>query len=88
MAAAVPIVEIADDGDALRIRRPDGEVKALGAVMLERMRAHLVEQPQMRALADVIVVHRPEHRAEAVGIGDRPFAAAIAGAVAHRLDAS
>ncbi len=28
MAAAVPVVEIADHGDAARVRRPDGEMHA------------------------------------------------------------
>jgi hypothetical protein len=32
------------------------------------MGAQLVEQPEMRAFADIVVVHRPEHRPEAVGI--------------------
>ena len=35
VAPAVPVVEIADDGDAPGIRRPDGEMEAFGAVMLD-----------------------------------------------------
>ena len=46
--------------------------------MVDQMRAELVEQPQMRAFGDVIVVHRPEHRAEGIGIGHPPVAAGIA----------
>ena len=41
VAAAVPGVEVADDADALRIRRPDGEGDALDAVDLAQMRAEL-----------------------------------------------
>ena len=55
------------------------------ALELHRMGAELVEQPQMGAFADVVVVHRPEHRAEAVGIEDVPLAAVIAGVIADRL---
>lgn len=49
------------------------------------MRAHLVEEAKVRALADIVVVHRPEHGAEAVGIDDGPLAAVVAGAVADGL---
>lgn len=86
VAAAVPIVEITDDGDALRVWRPDGEMDALGAVMLDEVGAHLVEQAQVRALAGEIIIHRSEHRTEAVGIGDGPFGIAAPGAVTHRLE--
>lgn len=65
--AAIPVVEIADDRNALSIRRPDREMKALDPFMLQRMCAHLVEQAQMRALAGKVVVHRTEDRAETIG---------------------
>ena len=39
MAAAVPVVELADNGNALRIGRPDGKAYALHAVQLGKMRA-------------------------------------------------
>ena len=69
MAAAVPGVEVADHRDAPRVRRPDGEMHAVGALVVERVRAHLVEEAEVAALADVVVVHRPEHGAEGIGVG-------------------
>ncbi len=60
-------------------------MKAVGALVLEGMGTHLVKQAQMRAFTDVVVVHRSEDRTEAVGVGDRPFAGAVAGTVADRL---
>ena len=54
--------------------------------MLDEVGAHLVEQAQVRALAGKIIVHRPEHRTEAVGVGDSPFGIAAPGAVTHRLE--
>src|SRR5690349_4677102 len=56
MAAAVPVVELADDRDAPRIRRPDGEMDAACALVLDQMGAEFVEEPQMRALRDVVIV--------------------------------
>ena len=85
MAAAVPVVERPDHRDAPGIRRPDREMHAGRALMVDQVRAELVEQPEMRALGDVIVVHRAEHRPEGIGVGDPPLAAGIARAVAQRL---
>ena len=39
VAAAVPVVELADDRDAPCIRRPDGEMNAACAFVLDQMRA-------------------------------------------------
>src|SRR4051794_39030066 len=55
------------------------------AFVLDDMRAELVEQPEMRTLGDVVIVHRPEYRTERIGIGQPPVAAGIAGVVAQRL---
>src|SRR5690606_21698361 len=82
---AVPIVEGADDRDAPRVWRPHGEMHAGHALELHGMRAQLVEQAQMRALTDIVVVHRPEHGPEAVRIVDIPLAAFICGMVADGL---
>ena len=60
-------------------------MRALDALELDRMGAELVEQPQVRTFGDVVVVHRPQHRAEAVWIEHIPFAAGIASVKAHRL---
>ena len=49
------------------------------------MRAELVEEPQMRAFGDVVVVHRPEHGTEGIGIGQPPVAAGVAQVIAERL---
>ncbi len=86
IAPPVPFVEIADDGDAPGVRRPDGEMEAVDAFERHRMGAHLVEEAKVRALADIVVVHRAEDRAEAVGVRHHPLAALIAGAVADRLE--
>ena len=67
------------------VGRPHGEMHASDALELHRMRAELVEQSEVRAFVDVIVVHRPEHGTEAVGIEHVPFAAGVARVVADRL---
>ncbi|MNZ99450.1 hypothetical protein D3C78_1187760 [compost metagenome] len=85
MPSAIPIVEIADDGNTPRIGRPHGEVKTFDAFEFQRMRAHPVEEPEMRSFTDEIIVHGSENRAEAVGVGHRPFGIVAAGAVPHRL---
>ncbi len=71
--------------DPAGVRRPDREVHAVGALVMDQVRAHLVEEPQVAAFADVVVVHRPEHRAEGIGVGHPPLAAGVAGAVLERL---
>ena len=85
MAPAVPVVEIADNRNPLGVGSPDGEVEAGCALMLELMRAQLVEEPEMRALGDIVVVHRAEHRTEGIGIGQPPVAAGVARVIAKRL---
>ena len=85
VAAAVPGVEVADHRDAPRVRRPDGEVHAVGALVVEGVGAHLVEEAEMAALAHVVVVHRAEDGAEGIGVGHPPLAAGVAGAVLERL---
>ena len=83
--AAVPVVEVADDGDPPGVRRPDGEVHAADAFVLDDVGAHLVEEAAMRALGDVVVVHRTEDRAEGVGVRHPPVAAGIGGMEPERL---
>ena len=84
VAPAVPLVEIADHRDARRIGRPDGEMHTIRTFMMDRVGAELVEQSQMRALGNVIVIHRSKHGAEGIGIDERPFAGLVLGAIAHR----
>ncbi len=78
MAAAVPVVEVADHRDARGIGRPDGEMHADAPSWSIRCAPSLSKSLQMRALGDVIIVHRPEHRAEGIGVRHSPFAAGIA----------
>ncbi len=52
--AAVPVVEIADDGHAPRVGRPDDEAVAARAVDLGRARPHLLPGAQPVALAEQI----------------------------------
>jgi hypothetical protein len=78
MPAAVPFVEVAHHRDAARIGRPYREMDARCAFMVDKMGAELVEQPQMRAFGDVVVVHRTEHGPEGIGVGHPPFAAGVA----------
>ena len=58
---------------------------AIGALVRDEMRAELVEQAQMRAFSDIIVVHGPEHRTERIRVGHKPFATGVAGAVTQWL---
>ena len=51
MAPAVPVVEVADDADAAGVRRPDREVDAVDALVVDRVRAELVEEAQVGAFA-------------------------------------
>jgi hypothetical protein len=85
MAAPVPVVEIADHRNELGIGRPDREVDPARAFMLDRMRAKLVEQPEVRALVDEEIVERPQHRAERIGVRHPPFVRACGAAIRHRL---
>ncbi len=48
---AVPVVEVADDADRARVRRPDRERRAAHAVDLAHVRAELLVQPLVPALA-------------------------------------
>ena len=83
--ACVPIVEIADHRDELGIGRPDREMDAFRAFVLDHMRAELVEQPEVRALGDQEIVERPQHRAERIGVRHPPFVPCRRAAILHRL---
>ena len=74
-AAPVPLVEVADDGDAPGVRRPDGEMRSFDALMRQQMRAEPFIELLMRAFDEQIIVHRAEHRREGVRIGEGPVAA-------------
>ena len=54
--------------------------------MIDDMRTHLVEQAAMRSFGEIMIVHRAQHRAIAIGIDQRIVAAiGIARDVAQRL---
>ena len=68
--AAVPAVEVADDADALGVRRPHREVHADRRPDADAMRAELLERAVMRALAEQVQVEVAEHAAVAIRIVD------------------
>ena len=73
VAAGIPIIKVTHQCDKPRIGGPHGEVNAIRALMLDEMRAHLVEQPQMGALIDQEIIDRPQHGAKAIGVCHPPF---------------
>src|SRR5438128_1769245 len=64
----VPEVEIADHADAARIRRQHHEGYAVDAVQRRRMRAKLVVNALMGALAEQIKVEVAQDGGKAIGI--------------------
>ena len=65
VAAAIPDVEVADDADALGVRRPDGEVHAGDAVDRAQVRAEPLVAPPMRAFAEQVQVVVGQQRGKA-----------------------
>jgi len=51
MDAAIPAIEITNDADARRVRRPYRERDSVSAVDCTNMRAELIEDPIVAALA-------------------------------------
>ena len=68
MAPAVPDIEIADDAHAPRVRREYGEGDARHAIERDRMRAELVIEPEMGALAQQIEIEIGQNRRKAIGV--------------------
>ncbi len=62
MTAAVPIIEIADDADALGVRRPDGETGSGEAIDDAQLRAEFVIDAALIALAEEIQIRFAERR--------------------------
>ena len=85
VAAAVPVVPIADHGDCLRARRPEREVDAGRTFVRDDVGAHLVVEAEMVALRHQHVVNGAEYGAEAVRVGHRPFGAMSPRSVKQRL---
>ncbi len=69
MAAAVPGVEVADDGHTAGVRRPDGEAHAFDLADSHRVRAEEGVGPQVRAFAEEMQVVVVDQRAEGIGVG-------------------
>lgn len=55
--------------------------------MVHDMGAELVEQPQMRAFGNEIIIHRAKHGTKGIGVFGHPVIGAAARAVAERLAA-
>ena len=85
VAPPVPLIEVADHRDAPRIRRPDGEMHAGDALLLEDVRAQLVEEAEVRALGRVVVVQRPEDGPERIRVDQRPRPCGIGRRITERL---
>ena len=68
--AAVPAVEVADDADALRVRRPDREVHAVGVADAHRVRAELVVDAGVVALAEQIEIEVGDDAAVPIRVVD------------------
>ena len=68
--AAVPAVEVADQADAVGVRRPHGEVHAGGRPDDDAMRAELLERTVVRPLAEQVEIEVREHAAVAIRIVD------------------
>ncbi len=81
-APPVPVVEIADDADAARIGRPDGEGDAGDTFMLAAMRAQHVVTLQMRTLGEEVNVEIAQHRRKGVDVVEFDRAAIALGAQA------
>ena len=78
VAAAIPEVEVADDGYAPRVRRPDAEIDPGDAVVvLDQMRAEFFIRTQVRAFGQQPVVEILQGRGEAVGVFDDHFLLAV-----------
>src|SRR5271165_5513897 len=68
MASAVPLVEVADDADALGIRRPHRKTDAFSTRMLDHARAELLIEPEVRAFTEEMQIKICKDGRIAVGI--------------------
>ena len=80
MTSSVPEIEIADDADALGVRRQHHEGHAVDAVERHRMRAELVVDPLMGAFAEQMEIEVAQDRRKAVGVVELDDIVAEAGA--------
>ena len=77
--AAVPMVEIADDGDALRVGRPHRERRAPDPADVDDMAPQLLVLRQVAPFGEEMDVEVGEDRSERVGVVLRPPVAVGAG---------
>ena len=70
--APVPAIEVADDPNAARVRRPHAEADAGRALVRARVRPEDVVEPLVRALGDQVQVDVPERRREAIRVVELP----------------
>ena len=70
--AAVPVVEVADHADPLRVRGPDGEVDAAEALVRPDVGAQPLVIAVVRPFAEQVQVEVGQDRAELVGIDELP----------------
>ena len=68
VTTAIPVIEIADNRHALRIRCPHRKVHAGSALVDARVCTEDVPEPLMGAFADKILVQFADNRSEGVGI--------------------
>src|SRR6185369_13610803 len=68
MPPPVPEIEIADDADALCVRRQYHEGDAIDAVQRHRVRAELVVDSLMGAFAEQMEIEVAQDRRKAVGV--------------------
>src|SRR5438552_14777747 len=57
-----PAIEIANDGDFAGVGRPDGEMRAAHAVLLDEMSAKFLVEPMVLAFAQEIAIEVGEKR--------------------------
>ena len=76
--APVPMVEIADDADALGVRRPDGEAGAVNAVNHAELRAELVVNFPLVALAEEKQIRFAERGQKRIRVARAARVAALA----------
>ena len=82
MAATIPEVEIADDGNGACIGCKHDEADAIDTVYRHRVSAEFVVEPLMRSLAKQIEIEVAQNRRKAIGILQFDRVRAVAGAKA------
>jgi hypothetical protein len=71
MNVPVPVVEIANHTDALRVRRPDGEARSRHAVHRPQLRAEFIVKLPFVAFAKQIQIILAQRRQKRIGIANR-----------------